>query len=629
MGAGIKATQDGAQDGRDRWSLEQFADLVRRHQSAVCAVAYGVTGDRALSEDIAQDTFVAAWRGLSTLREPSRIAPWLRGIARNLAHKARRKRATVEELDELDAGDDLARDAVARDEARGVWVAMRALPARYREVLVLYYWEDQSARQVAASLGITEATAMQRLSRGRARLRDEVQRRVDRTLRRARPGAALTAAILAAIAARTGTASAAAAGTHAGPLAGMSRRTLCKAGAALGALGVLGVGTSRVRLRRRRGGSHRSPAAAETPPPGPRAAVPGDRSGPSQTATPASNPEIRGDEINPGGHHVALLTSGGEPARWANRLLPALSTCFIDELVDHPCRIDVEVRDGKITAATVAPFDGASRRVVVRTLQEVPAALPPPELFDWIAAGQQITTVLDAPELSERDQAMPLGDLIALCAKACLAGRPVAGPDGLRPLEFQWKQEVVQRVDWQAYLDLDVASGAGCGPPRAPATIVSFLDIADPRGFGGMVVAALSEVVARYPRDVRIVIKLCPFPDPVHERAAEAVYAAHAQNAFWPMLERVAAHRWHLAPDDLVEHASALGLDRARLRADLDRHAFRDAIEIDREQMAAMNIDALPSALVNTTRIHGALPVTDYLRAVDIALRSAGAHDAR
>ena len=153
-------------------SLQQFADLVRQYQSGVCAAAYGVTGDRALSEDIAQETFVAAWRSLSTLRDPSKLGEWLRGITRNLARKAMRKRAPVEELGDPVADSDLARDAIAKGEARLTWAAMRELPETYREALVLYYWEDQSARQVAEALGITEATAMQRLSRGRALLRD-------------------------------------------------------------------------------------------------------------------------------------------------------------------------------------------------------------------------------------------------------------------------------------------------------------------------------------------------------------------------------------------------------------------------------------------------------------------------
>src|SRR5215813_8189038 len=117
--------------------IEQFAQIVRRHQAGVCAVAYGVTGDRALSEDIAQDTFLAAWRGAPSLRDPSRLRGWLHGIARNLAHKARRRRRMValEAAGEVAAVGDPAREAVERDEARVAWAALRALPARHREVL--------------------------------------------------------------------------------------------------------------------------------------------------------------------------------------------------------------------------------------------------------------------------------------------------------------------------------------------------------------------------------------------------------------------------------------------------------------------------------------------------------------
>ena len=95
-------------------SVTGFAEIVHRHHAAVCAAAYGVTGDRTLSEDVAQDTFFAAWRGLTSLRDPSRLREWLRGIARNLAHKARRKATAVEELGDHAGGDDLARDAACR-----------------------------------------------------------------------------------------------------------------------------------------------------------------------------------------------------------------------------------------------------------------------------------------------------------------------------------------------------------------------------------------------------------------------------------------------------------------------------------------------------------------------------------
>ena len=140
-------------------SLAQFTELIRRYQAVVCAAAYGVIGDRALSEDIAQETFLAAWHSLVTLRDRSKLRAWLRGIARNLAHKARRRRRRcgVEEPGDGDAAaaDDPRGDAIARDEARVVWAALEALPGPYREALALYYWEEQSARQVGAAMGIS------------------------------------------------------------------------------------------------------------------------------------------------------------------------------------------------------------------------------------------------------------------------------------------------------------------------------------------------------------------------------------------------------------------------------------------------------------------------------------------
>ena len=52
----------------------------------VCAVAYAATHDRALAEDVAQETFLAAWRDVASLRDPAAVRPWLCRIARNLAH---------------------------------------------------------------------------------------------------------------------------------------------------------------------------------------------------------------------------------------------------------------------------------------------------------------------------------------------------------------------------------------------------------------------------------------------------------------------------------------------------------------------------------------------------------------
>ena len=62
-----------------------------RYQSLICSLAYSATGSLTQSEDLAQETFVTAWKHLPELREPAKLRPWLCGIARNLIGKTLRR----------------------------------------------------------------------------------------------------------------------------------------------------------------------------------------------------------------------------------------------------------------------------------------------------------------------------------------------------------------------------------------------------------------------------------------------------------------------------------------------------------------------------------------------------------
>ncbi|MBA3396798.1 MAG: sigma-70 family RNA polymerase sigma factor [Deltaproteobacteria bacterium] len=202
-----------------------FGQLIERYHNLVCAIAYSRTGDRIASEDIAQDTFLAAWRGIADLRDPDKLRGWLCGIARNLAGKTlrTRRRDAIEDVDDLEgqlAGDPGPLTAMLSKELEStVWAALEKLPATYREPLVLFYREQQSIKQVALGLGLTEETAKQRLSRGRLSLRENIGDLVEQTLQAGRPRKAAAAAVLAAILAAQGSSTAMAA-THATRTAG-------------------------------------------------------------------------------------------------------------------------------------------------------------------------------------------------------------------------------------------------------------------------------------------------------------------------------------------------------------------------------------------------------------------------
>src|ERR1700733_9816401 len=70
---------------------DAFGQIVSRYQSLICSLAYSATGSLSQSEDLAQETFVAAWKGLGRLDEPANLRAWLCGIARNLINNSWRK----------------------------------------------------------------------------------------------------------------------------------------------------------------------------------------------------------------------------------------------------------------------------------------------------------------------------------------------------------------------------------------------------------------------------------------------------------------------------------------------------------------------------------------------------------
>ncbi|HEX7701051.1 MAG TPA: sigma-70 family RNA polymerase sigma factor [Kofleriaceae bacterium] len=197
-----------------RGEREAFGALVERYQGVVCAVSYSRTGNRALSEDVAQDTFLAAWRQLDKLREATRLRAWLCGIARNLARKARLRTereaptetlsTTFEGANPFDQMAEVETDRLVRD-------ALTRVPETYRDVLVLYYREHRSVRDVSRLLDISEDATLQRLSRGRQYLTDGVTDLVERSLR-GHVQKSLVVGVLAAIALAPSHASAA---THA------------------------------------------------------------------------------------------------------------------------------------------------------------------------------------------------------------------------------------------------------------------------------------------------------------------------------------------------------------------------------------------------------------------------------
>lgn len=187
---------------------QAFGEIVTRYQSLLCSIAYASLGNLSLSEDLAQETFVEAWKQLPRLEEPAKLKAWLCGILRfKLSHHHRREsRQPLARAGDLDEAVQLASDlpdaedtTMKAEEQALLWQTLEKVPESYREVLILYYREHRSLASVADELDLTEAAAKQRLSRGRKLLQERMLAFVEDALTRSTPGHVFTAGVIAAL----------------------------------------------------------------------------------------------------------------------------------------------------------------------------------------------------------------------------------------------------------------------------------------------------------------------------------------------------------------------------------------------------------------------------------------------
>ncbi|WP_158969475.1 RNA polymerase sigma factor [Paraglaciecola sp. L3A3] len=184
---------------------DAFCLIVARYQNLLCSIAYSAVGDIKHSEDIAQESFVEAWKKLDTLHDPEKLKSWLCGILRFKVSRYRRKEANQPTIgaDELaqhhlpEAEEtELEYAAIQQQQQSLLWKVLEQIDDIYREPLILFYREQQSVERVAAELDLTLETVKQRLSRGRKLLKSAMSTFVEDGLKSSKPGAAFTAIVM-------------------------------------------------------------------------------------------------------------------------------------------------------------------------------------------------------------------------------------------------------------------------------------------------------------------------------------------------------------------------------------------------------------------------------------------------
>lgn len=169
-----------------------FGELVRHYERAVHAVVVSCLGDNPDTPDVVQETFLAAYRALSKLREPAKFGSWLYGIAsrlaKNLLRRSRRKEMSFAEMTGDEQGQPSIADSdmsepheqIGRREASGrLASAFTALPERQRAALTLFYAEKLTYGEIASFLNISLASVKGLIYRGMVTLKETLPGKLE------------------------------------------------------------------------------------------------------------------------------------------------------------------------------------------------------------------------------------------------------------------------------------------------------------------------------------------------------------------------------------------------------------------------------------------------------------------
>lgn len=157
-----------------------FARIVSRWQGPLVSLAYRFTRDAGRAEDLAQESFLRAYRTLGSWRQDAAFSTWLFALAMNLFRSELRRipprTVSIEDVGEPRDGRSETPAVEEADRDRAVRAAVAALPAKYREAMIVFYFHRSDVAGTAKTLRIPEGTVKARLHRGRELLRRKLTR---------------------------------------------------------------------------------------------------------------------------------------------------------------------------------------------------------------------------------------------------------------------------------------------------------------------------------------------------------------------------------------------------------------------------------------------------------------------
>ena len=145
---------------------ETFADLVREYTSNLYRLTLGILHNREDAEDAVSESILKAYEKIHTLKNPDRFRAWIMQIAANEAKRIYQKNKRSAPMENVEVY-----MPEFRDEYHELWDAVMRLDVSYREVTILYFYEQLSIKEISKILHIPEGTVKSRLYRGKQQLK--------------------------------------------------------------------------------------------------------------------------------------------------------------------------------------------------------------------------------------------------------------------------------------------------------------------------------------------------------------------------------------------------------------------------------------------------------------------------
>lgn len=155
---------------------DAYSILVDRYKKMVYNVAYRMLGDGDVANDIAQESFIAAYGSLKTFKQDAKFSSWLYSIVLNKCRdylRLTKENIPIDDISEIRPGSDISPEQAAADQESSDMLqqALGALSAEYREVLVLKHIEGLDYQEISVITGASVAALKVRAHRGREMLR--------------------------------------------------------------------------------------------------------------------------------------------------------------------------------------------------------------------------------------------------------------------------------------------------------------------------------------------------------------------------------------------------------------------------------------------------------------------------